>query len=253
MTIVSLLPRLSAGAIIQFQREYEADGLADYGERVARYSGFSSFAASGGSRDDHSVSEIRRELMELAKACGFPTAPNYRNAQKFDNDAAIFLSTHYALQSAEALRDDVWAYIAIVECAEIVRWRFKKYTHDRYRGGVRNTFQRLWLRGKAVDRGEGHFDRWGILESFPEDAASQLLDRTSILNDRDLTLAIGEVWLSYSEDESLDVKLSEVLREALKIIRMKTEIVLYTCYEFDDLVAAIQEVFELAVAECQVQ
>lgn len=251
MNTVSLLPRLSAGAILQFQREYESDGLPDYRERIATYSKFSSFAATGGARDEHSAAEIRTKLMELARACGFPAIPNQKNAQKFDKDAAIFLSTHNALQSAEALRDDVWAYLAIVECAELVQWRFKNYTHDRYRGGVRNAFQRLWLRGKAVDRGEEHADRWEILESFPEDAASQLLDRTRLINDRDLTLAIGEVWLKYSQDEDLNVKLSEVLREACKILRMKTEIVLYSCYEFEGLIASVEDVFELAVAECR--
>lgn len=182
------------------------------------------FAPTGGVRiNDAQLQELRNQLVKIANAHGYSDDSTGRS-RLADFDAAVsqYLALEGLLDSGEALRDDVWSFIGAVVCPDIVHWRFGR-AQERYLGGVRNSFQRLWMRGKVMDRGETHSDRWGLLRELSEDAMVQITERPSIGADPDLALAIAEAWVraaAYHGKPSMEL----LMRKAILRVRIKNEI-----------------------------
>src|SRR5690606_17820748 len=128
------------------------------------------FAPSGGSPiNSDQLRYTRRELENLAREHGYGSESNRSDYARFDAEASIWLAQEDLFCSGEALRDDVWSFVGAVLAPDIVHWRFGTHI-DRYLGGPRNTFQRLWMRGRALDRGVDHPNRWQLLHALTEDA-----------------------------------------------------------------------------------
>jgi hypothetical protein len=180
------------------------------------------FGASGGSRIARSLLiTIRTDLVEIASSKGFPD-PNAGRIAKadFDVEASKFLATLEVLSSGEALRDDVWAYFATVLMPDVTNWRFGNAS-DRYRGGVRNTFQRLWLRGRCLDRGAANEDRWGLLRDLTEDALVQIFERPGLSADPELAKAVAEAWVHASKQYRPGLMEDIMRNTAIPILAMK--------------------------------
>jgi hypothetical protein len=121
------------------------------------------FAATGGMQiTSKQLEEMRNGIHEIAKRNGFSGNDSRVGFSKFDTEAAAWFADQTILASGEALRDDVWSFIGVVLAPDIVYWRFGT-ARKRYIGGVRNTFQRLWIRGVALDRGVDSFSSLGTV------------------------------------------------------------------------------------------
>ena len=199
--MVKLLPRLSGPPAELLLEEFirvgakawsgfEADDLPD----AAR------FAATGGSRVGAAeLAEFRSGLVAIAQQHGFGTEGGSRAGHaEFDAAASAWLADYPLLGSGEALRDDVWTFVGVVLAPDIVHWRFGT-SSERYHGGIRNTFQRLWMRGQALDRGVGSADRWHLVDQLTEDALVQITERPSIGGDAILASALAEAWVRGSK------------------------------------------------------
>ena len=200
------------------------------------------FAATGGRPiSAPELAAFRTHLVTLATDHGFGTSDKADTAS-FDTHTAAWLATHALLQSGEALRDDFWSFVGCVLAPDIVHWRYGKLA-ERYIGGIRNTFQRLWLRAVALDRGAEHPDRWGLVRGLTEDALVQITERTSIGGDHTLARAIAEVWhrASTTHPGGLEAR----TRRAVLRIRVRNEIVSLAELPPDELDAFITAVFEL--------
>lgn len=216
--MVKLMPRLSGPAadllLDEFARGeanawsgFDADNLPD----AAR------FAATGGSQvSAGELAEFRSGLVTLAKQNGFGSDGSRRSGHaSFDASTAAWLAEHPLLQSGEALRDDVWAFVAVVMAPDVVHWRFGTAA-ERYQGGIRNTFQRLWMRGHALDRGVGSTDRWHLLDQLTEDALVQITERPSIGGDTILASALAEAWVRGSKMHGRGAMEAVMRRAALR-------------------------------------
>src|SRR5690606_31532772 len=128
----------------------------------------------------HASPAIGERLRQIAAECGFPDNSSQVARTRFDHVATQFLATADDLESGEALRDDVWAYLTVVVAPDVVTWRFSEEADGRFAGGVRNAFQRLWMRGTTLDRSANHPDRWGLVKALSEDALVQIFERPSI-------------------------------------------------------------------------
>src|SRR5690606_13521815 len=191
-----LLPRLPGPACDVIVRRFLEHG-------PSAWAGFRSddlpdqvrFAATGGAPvPAGSLASVRQELVAIARKHGFGQQGARQSHAGFDAEAAAWLARSDLFTTGEALRDDVWAFVAAVMAPDITYWRFGNST-ERYAGGVRNTFQRLWMRGRALDRGPGHPERWGLLDALTEDALVQITARPSIGGDHVRALAVAEAWL----------------------------------------------------------
>lgn len=243
---VPLLPRLSIFGVSGILESAgsaaptPAASRAILNERSAMYS----FAASGGSRSEAQADAIGLKLREIATKDGFPDNPSQIAKSKFDRDAAIYLGSLPELSTGEALRDDVWSFIATVVAPDIVSWRFPDRATHRFEGGVRNTFQRLWSRGTALDRGERHEDRWGLVRALSEDALVQIFERASIAGNRAIAIALAEGWLRMATQIGRGA-MEPVMRRATKLLRLRNEILDVAGLSDGERNALVEECFAL--------
>lgn len=251
--MVELFPRLSKMAV---ERVFEhisqfsdgsriQDAVKDLPEVTGTLPDAIKYAATGGSRtSQETLNTLRQDLIKLAKSA----ASDHQNRQLarsyFDTEAAKYLADFNALQSAEALRDDVWACLAASTLVELTVWRFW-LAKDRFHGGVRNAFQRLWLRSRVLDRGFDAENRWELLEALTEDAMVQIIERPSIGSDKILASAIAEAWLKASKRYGR-AKMEPIMRKAIIGIRLRNQVVALSCLPADELQAFLDREFVVA-------
>lgn len=181
------------------------------------------FAPTGGNRvTGHQLGRLRLELETLARRHGFGATSSRGSHAQFDAAAAAWVVQDEMFDSGEALRDDVWNFVGAVLAPDIVHWRFGGVL-ERYMGGVRNTIQRAWIRGRALDRGVDHPQRWLLVEELTEDAVVQITERPSIGGDPVLARAVGEAWLRAAAYHGR-AAMEPIMRAAVLRIRIKNEI-----------------------------
>lgn len=249
MSRVILFPRLSPLGVSAVMEKAGGPGpaLSESIGFINEYGSLISFAPSGGTRADSKViMGIAGRLREIGRGCGFPDSGDADARARFDRQAAVALATMPELDSGEALRDDVWAFMAAVIAIDIAAWRFPSPSRERLDGGVRNVFQRLWMRGRTLDRGEGHPERWKLVESLSEDAMVQIFERASISANARLARAIAEAWIETAEKVGRG-RMEAVMRRSMKLIRLRNEIVDLSFLSDVHLAAEVAAAFRTAV------
>ncbi len=204
------------------------------------------FGATGGARvDEDTLAHLRNELVLVAASNGYPSTRDRVALAGFDVVAAIMLAEQEVLRSGEALRDDVWAFVGVTLAPDIVHWRFGD-SRERYLGGVRNTFQRLWLRSRALDRGTDHPERWRLLEELTEDAHVQITERPSLGGDSRVATAIGEAWLCAANHHGKNA-MEPIMRRAALRTRVWNETRSLADLPSDELARVLAGAFDIPV------
>ena len=246
--MITLLPRLPAPAAERLLETYLRNG-------PHQWSGFNAndlpeavrFTPTGGSPiSSKHLEDIRMGILHIAKKNGYGGKGTRTELSNFDAQAAAWLADQRVLASGESLRDDVWAFIAIVAVPDIANWRFGD-SPERYLGGVRNTFQRLWMRGKLFDRGQASFDRWGLLEKLSEDAFVQITERPSLGGNPVLALGIAEAWARASLHHGKG-PMEGLTRRAMLQIRARNEVRCLDELPAESLAAILDAIFEIPAA-----
>ena len=202
------------------------------------------FGATGGSTVAAlRLRELREGLVEVASNFGFPDAARRDDLARFDAALADWLISIEEFESGEALRDDVWAFFGVVMAPDVVNWRFGQ-ARERYLGGVRNTFQRVWMRATVLDRGVADQNRWGLLEQLTEDALVQITERPSIGADPILARELGEAWVRAAARLGRG-KMEPIMRLATLRLRIRNE-VQSLAQLGDDLPGILDEFFDHA-------
>ncbi len=241
--MTTLLPRLPGPACDEIVRRFLAESPSGWtGFRPGDPPDQVRFAATGGTPvTAASLSSLRRDLVAIAQRNNFGREGARPSHALFDAETAAWLAQSDLFATGEALRDDVWAFIAAVLAPDIVQWRFGS-SAERYAGGVRNTFQRLWMRGRALDRGPIHPERWRLLEELTEDALVQITERPSIGGDRVLALAVAEAWHRAARHHGKSA-MEEIMRRAILRIRVRNEIRSLADLPATDLASFLDGVF----------
>lgn len=251
MTVV-LLPRLSRLGVSRLMAElpdnYSSDEATSF---LNDHASLSSFAASGGVRERRAAEEIASTIRKVAVECGFPDSSGHTGRAKFDRDAAIALTSFSALATGEGLRDDVWAYLTAALLPEIVRWRFESASHERFGGGVRNTLQRLYMRASVLDLGpDAGVDRWRLLRALTEDAHVAIFERPSIGGNPTLARAVAHGWI-HTAAHLAKGEMEGVMRRAIKLLRLRHQIVDLGVLEDHELAEVVASIFEDASGSMQ--
>jgi hypothetical protein len=242
-----LLPRLTSLGVEHILSVAKGDSL-DAGRAksiLAERAAMMSFAASGGHRSEQLVAEISAHIRRIASESGFPDSNSQGAKAKFDQETAIYLGGRAELATGECLRSDVWSYLATVEAPDIVLWRFAKGDPDRFSGGVRNAFQRLWMRGSVLDRGESSDDRWGLVTSLTEDAHVAIFERPSIGGNLPLAKALAEGWVRTAARIGRG-DMEAAMRRATKLLRLRNEIFDLSSLSREELDEVVAGCFEAA-------
>lgn len=217
--MITLLPRVPApvaeSAADRFVKLGEAERaayVADLMPDAVR------FAATGGTKvTELQLRKLRDSILSVAADSGFASGRRPKNFSKFDCELALLLVKEPLFASGEALRDDVWSYVGCFLAPDVVFWRWGS-TLGRYVGGIRNAFQRLWLRARLFDRGDSSPDRWGLVSALNEDAFLQIIERPGISSDPTLCLAIGEAWVRASKQAGGGIE--GITRKAIMEVRV---------------------------------
>ena len=222
--MVILLPRLPGPAARSLLEQHLADGFGTWsGFNPRHLPAAVRFAATGGSPvDPDQLAELRERILRIARNSGLGHAGARVSHAGFDAEMAASFAEDSLFTSGEALRDDVWAFVGVALAPDVVHWRFGA-ARERYLGGVRNTFQRQWLRGRALDRGVDDPDRWRLLEELTEDALVQITERPSLGSDPVLARAIAEAWLRASLYHGRGA-MEPIMRRAVLRVRIWNEI-----------------------------
>lgn len=254
MTGAILLPRLSPVGVdkcLTALRE-ESDGYLQSGtnldQRLKAYEAHVWYAASGGSVDRLLVGRIMGSVDTIARKCGFPEKATDLQKAAFDKRVAAYFGMHPDLGGGELLRDDVWAFMSCVLLQEFVIWRYSSDQKDRFAGGVRNTFQRLWIRGRALDLGEASEDRWRLLKALTEDAMVQIFERASIAGDARLSRALAAAWLTTAEQVGRG-PMEGIMRQATKLLRLRNQVIDLAFLSDAQLDAEVCSVFRQVAGE----
>ena len=204
------------------------------------------FAATGGSRvRPDQLAALRDRIVRIGRSNGFGDDGVRDTQAAFDAEVAASLAEDPLFQSGEALRDDVWTFVGASLTPDVVHWRFGT-ARERYLGGIRNTFQRLWMRGCALDRGAGHGERWELLGELTEDALVQITERPSLGGDSVVARAIGEAWLRASRHHGRTA-MEPIMRRAALRVRIWNEIRSLGDLSSADLAGVLDDAFDLPV------
>ncbi|MDK8465388.1 DUF6339 family protein [Marinobacter sp. SS13-12] len=245
---ISLFPRLKRTAVDQLLEKLDAGSRGSAFTIASSLPDAVSYAPTGGSKVAHStLIDMRVSILEIAKNVGFPKPSDRSSAALFDTRVAIWLSECDYTQAGEFLRDDVWACIAAALLPDVVMWRFSLSARERFHGGIRNAFQRLWLRGQIFDRGEEHPHRWELLERLTEDALVQITERPSIATSKSLSIALAEGWLNAARKYGPS-KMEELMRKATLHVRLQNETRHLSTLNDDALTDLIDNLFDSAAA-----
>ena len=123
----------------------------------------------GAALDADTVSQLVEELAALTRA--LPATDDGR--REFDQRASQLLGRRLNLSPAQAGDKRFWQWFSITRAQEIVLWRWKKQrreavSEDRWLGGWKDTFRRLWLRANII-REEGVDDPFALAGRGDED------------------------------------------------------------------------------------
>ncbi len=244
--IASLFPRLDSLAVHQcLETLDELINNAGLPLTEERMPASTSRTAIGGAQVSIAcLRELRDLLVGLARQCGFPERGSSADRAQFDRLATIALADFEALRSGEADRDEVWAFIATVLAPDVAAWRFVNRSAERFQGGIRNTFQRLWIRAWSLDLGrDASVDRWILVEALTEDAMVALTERTAIASDRELSQAIARAWIA-TADKVGRARMEDIMRKAIISIRIRNEIQFLSALTQEDLFNYVSEIFK---------
>lgn len=125
---------------------------------------------------------LRNELIEIAQSQGYPRLPRQEEAAAFDAEASVRLFAKMRMAAVEAANPGVWEFMTCVLVPDLVRWRFGQESPltsaDRFHGGRRNVFQRLWWRAYHLTHGATTgSDPGALLRQLGEDELVQLTER----------------------------------------------------------------------------
>lgn len=187
------------------------------------------------------LSALADNLRQVAMSTGLDQTPDSR--RRFDTACTILLSEPGRIPLAEGLRDDVWSWITTVLCPDLVEARFGR-VEERYRGGVRNTFQRLWTRGVALRDPVDALPH--LVGRMSEDANVQVFERPGLSASIRTTRLVAERWRLVQVTHG-NTGLEDLTRRAMVGLGVVNQIVSLDALDDTSLEDVIRQQFDLAM------
>ena len=145
------------------------------------------------------------------------------------------------MSSGEASRDEIWSFITLIVLPDFARWRFPSSGEERFRGGVRNVFQRLWWRAEAlVD--SSTTESLEILQRLPEDAMVGIMERPGISSNPLIARKLAAKTLDLAARVPSG-RLESAYRDAFRRIRQRVPVVNLDVLDTQELDALLSDVF----------
>lgn len=210
------------------------------------------FTPTGGNRiGEQTLRNLQKGVRTIAEEGGYPSSfpdrPARSARREFDFKVARYLHENMGIVPGEAGKDDVWEFLTCVLLPDVVRWRFpggggsRKTGAERYLGGVRNTFQRLWWRAEVLGE-DGDYE---LVQRLNEDELVQVMERPQIASQRRLARAVAK-WFLEMVDRFSAIDRMDVMRDAQKRLRRLTPLISFSALEEDQVTAHVKQVLARA-------
>lgn len=179
-----LYPRLLPSAASRCFRDLQAVGPKAPGEGEIPSLAEAVFAATGGTRmSGEELAGVRRRLLNLAGAAGFPSPAKRADFSSFDAATARYLHESSGMTPGEASQRTVWSYFGLVLVPDICAWRYppkaeRGYLDDRFLGAdlTRHTLAKLWFRAHLLHEPDDP-DPYALMAALGEADIDQVLTR----------------------------------------------------------------------------
>lgn len=211
------------------------------------------YARLGGSpplqEENQALKQLVTDIREHAGLHGYPAlSESDRQHAEFDTRTAILLAEHPCLQTGEALRPEFWSYLCLIRLPDVVSWRFRGPPINRFLGGVRNALQRLWHRGRVLDRGKQHPRRWELIEKLTEDAMVQIFERASVVRSPWLARCLAEAWLEHANEHRRG-GMEDLFRTVVKLVRLRNQVIDLAAMGEENCMEEVRDQFRVAAAQ----
>jgi len=206
------------------------------------------FAPTGGMPvDKDTIRRLRRELEAIATAAGYPNMGGQAGKSQFDSQVLRLLAD-FPIAVGEALRAEMWAWVAVVLVPHLVRWRWpvkdEKFRIERFAGPlVRNALGRLWYQGFILDRGKDHVDRWTFSDELTADQVVALLERPSLAASRKTAVAVGKHWAGVPQPRRKE----ELFRQAMKTLLVRAGVQSLDVLDAESIEKVVDECFSVTM------
>lgn len=240
---ISYYPRLNDAYAIMLIGEYasktspsELTALAATSNEMA----FHDASATEHVPDTH-LQNLRKKMLDLAVANGFP-APLTRSAvREFDQPASDILYQEMELIPAEAANQEIWNFLTLILLPDIAAWRYpntqKKLDFERWLGTERNVFRKLWWREATLGK-----ELNGLIG---EDEAVGIMERPSLSGNPDVARAIVRAFdLVYADFPNLGR--SGVMRAVMVSVRRLVPLLDFEFYTENELTELLKEIAHTA-------
>lgn len=209
-----------------------------------------SYAPTGGVQADPGLlPRIRREVLKLAVAAGYPERREQAALQEFEGDCARLLHEQLGMTPHEAGHREVWACLTATHLLDVAAWRWGGISdRNRANGDVnRDTFRRLWWRYEILQDPDLPWDRFGGLG---EDEIVAIMERPGVTGNPEVARAIVRGFNARLEGEpDLMPMRMGLMRDAMKRLTRLTPFVALDLLGRSELDAVIEEMMsEAAVA-----
>lgn len=243
-----LLPRVSRLEVDLLLDELIPLGVAEIADRMPVPMPVV-YAPTGGVRAEANLlGGIRRQVLELATAAGYPDRRDQAALQRFEAECARLLHEQLGISPHEAGHREVWACLTATHLLDVAAWRWGGISdRKRANGDVnRDTFRRLWWRYEILQDPAGPWDEFGGLG---EDEIVAIVERPGVAGNPEVARAIVRGFRLRIEAEPDLVPLRmNLMRDAMKRLTRLTPFTALDLLGRSDLDGRIAEVMEEAAA-----
>lgn len=185
------------------------------------------------------LEDLRRSLIELAKSQGFPEKPSKQQARTFDQEASHILDSTMEMVPAEAANREIWNFLSCVLLPDLSKWRFSNpksdLTYDRWLGGDRNVFRKLWWREVTLGR--------ELNSKLGEDEAVGIMERPLLSGNAQLARASAKALLTVAEQHK-NIARSELMRKGMVGVRRMAPIINFEVFTEEELDDVVLDIFQ---------
>ena len=207
------------------------------------------YAPTGGVRAEPGLLvKIRREVLALATAAGYPDSRDQAALQEFETECARLLHGELGITPHEAGHREVWACLTATHLLDVAAWRWGGISdRNRVNGDVnRDTFRRLWWRYEILQDPTRPWEKFGGLG---EDEIVAILERPGVAGNPEVARAIVRAFLArLAADPDLVALRMNLMRDAMKRLTRLTPFTALDLLGRSDLDHRIDEVMAEAAA-----
>ena len=239
-----LFPRLSKLAAERRLDEIRSLSISELSIADVAITDEATFAQTGGHRTTaKDLTKIRQSVLKIAQRFGFPDSGTEKTKAEFDAICAVWLRKQAAIEVGEGFRDGLWSYLTIELLPDVAAWRFPKKNARRFLGGVRNTFQRLWMRAFLLDHANDAKTLREYLTSLQEDSFVQLIERPGSSANPYISSRIAAAWIRASSNSDYG-PMEGLHRKVMKELTQIGAVISIDYLPEDELDSMLDELYE---------